>query len=138
MKQGVKAVIMYYGNSIPDALRSAFPHIGLDLERFPYQLSIHFYFFLKMYHITISLLLTNCTDYYNKMENQVRFFQSYAQANGFDPLFAENWYLQSHHKLTATKVHFIILSSSLFCLTFNNRVLIEWHFIMKEVCQKRC
>jgi hypothetical protein len=33
------------------------------------------------------------------------FFENYAKANGFDPLIAENWYMQSPERIESMKVN---------------------------------
>lgn len=49
------------------------------------------------------------------IEFRKKFFESYAQDNGFDPLIAENWYLQPRPKIMAYKVNFFPFLS-FFCI----------------------
>jgi len=78
--QGAQGVLSYYNSSIPKALSSLFPDIGLDITKFHNQLN-----------------------FWDKSDNQLRFFESYADKYNFDPLNPNNWYSQSKRKIMAIK-----------------------------------
>jgi hypothetical protein len=48
---------------------------------------------------------------WRSIENKRKFFENYAKANDFDPHDPENWYKQPHRKISAFKVHSLLLSS---------------------------
>lgn len=55
--------------------------------------------------------------WYSKKENNVRrFFEEYAQSNGFDPLVPDNWYSVSRQSVLDTKV--FIQSNNIIILTY--------------------
>eukprot|EP00026_Physarum_polycephalum_P001724 Phypoly_transcript_01726.p1 GENE.Phypoly_transcript_01726~~Phypoly_transcript_01726.p1 ORF type:complete len:978 (+),score=124.21 Phypoly_transcript_01726:128-3061(+) len=72
-------VLAYYNDSVSKALVYLFPDIGLDPSKF--------------------------ADYSNRnnTENRKRFFELYAKENGFNPLVAHNWYLQTREKIMSSK-----------------------------------
>eukprot|EP00026_Physarum_polycephalum_P001151 Phypoly_transcript_01152.p1 GENE.Phypoly_transcript_01152~~Phypoly_transcript_01152.p1 ORF type:complete len:1060 (-),score=94.29 Phypoly_transcript_01152:294-3473(-) len=77
--KGAASVIYHHDNSLAKALLDLFPNIGLEKSKLAK---------LALWHNT---------------KIQRMFFEKYAKDNKFDPLVAENWYLQSKQDILATK-----------------------------------
>eukprot|EP00026_Physarum_polycephalum_P008136 Phypoly_transcript_08214.p1 GENE.Phypoly_transcript_08214~~Phypoly_transcript_08214.p1 ORF type:complete len:513 (-),score=83.64 Phypoly_transcript_08214:5-1384(-) len=76
---GAQNVLFYYNYSISKALGDLFPEIGINHSRFLHK------------------------SFWNNSENRRKFFEDYANANGFDPLDPENWYSQSSKQIFSFK-----------------------------------
>jgi len=79
LKEGSHKVLSYYGHIVADALCQLFPNIGLNKLKLPSRTPWEF------------------------THNRRKFFENYAAERGFDPLLAENWYLQSGEQILQTK-----------------------------------
>eukprot|EP00026_Physarum_polycephalum_P000822 Phypoly_transcript_00823.p1 GENE.Phypoly_transcript_00823~~Phypoly_transcript_00823.p1 ORF type:complete len:527 (-),score=83.80 Phypoly_transcript_00823:937-2517(-) len=75
--KGSTQVLSFYRSSVPTALMSLFPDIGLDASQFQSS--------------------------WKTVVSRRKFFVSYAKANEFDPLSAENWYAQSRSRIESFK-----------------------------------
>ena len=104
-------MMSYYDcNSIDKALLHLFPDIGLDVAKFrvyqcmSYSLlkSSPFPSVCSPSHSLFYLFIY--TALWRKADNRRRFFETYAQQNGFDPRIAENWYAQQKDKVMTLKV----------------------------------
>jgi hypothetical protein len=104
-------VLAFYRSSVPTALISLFPDIGLDASQFTSITSstvVTHYPLLTLYITTkqdegkciINLFL----DSWRSVGSRRNFFVNYAKANGFDPLVADNWYTHSRSRIETVKV----------------------------------
>eukprot|EP00026_Physarum_polycephalum_P000662 Phypoly_transcript_00663.p1 GENE.Phypoly_transcript_00663~~Phypoly_transcript_00663.p1 ORF type:complete len:1097 (+),score=133.55 Phypoly_transcript_00663:927-4217(+) len=73
-------VLKYYRYSVANALLHLYPNIGLD-----------------------AAVLSRSRDHWKKIQNRKAFFDSFAKANGFDPLVPSNWYQVPQHKIREQK-----------------------------------
>eukprot|EP00026_Physarum_polycephalum_P001474 Phypoly_transcript_01476.p1 GENE.Phypoly_transcript_01476~~Phypoly_transcript_01476.p1 ORF type:complete len:889 (+),score=81.31 Phypoly_transcript_01476:156-2669(+) len=83
--KGADRVMFYHGGEVTQALLDLFPTIGLEKSRFT---------FPKLW---------------KDAENRRRFFEEYAEANGFDPQDSHNWYSQPHTKIMAARGAYKVL-----------------------------
>ena len=90
-------------------IQQIFPEIGLDLSSFAsfpgrkfIMLILFFIFYLNS---SFSFYFgTNIFVVWETVANRRKFFEKFAQNNGFDPHNPDNWYLQAMHKIKDVRV----------------------------------
>ena len=140
--QGGSKVLSFHGNSIQRALHDLFPEIEFDKLRFSsHQSKFHLSFPLFSLSLSLPLHLSSSfsplvyfihVDLWSDTKNRRKFFENYAKDNKFDPLKADNWYLQSTFRIMSIKVP-PSLSSSLHVppspLSLSLSLLPLYHFV---------
>jgi hypothetical protein len=103
--QGHKGVLLYHDRSVTKALLDLFPNIGLEKDKIPIpsisstlspSLSlVDLLPHLSFPHLSSPYLLTKFKDKFRKTKVLLKFFEDYAKALKFDPLFANSSRLSS-------------------------------------------
>lgn len=88
----------YHKGSVAKALVDLFPDIGIERKKMWPKCMLFYLFFLFNSIDVISSAAWHEAKYRRK------FFEIYAKENEFDPLIAQNWYLQPKRKILANKV----------------------------------
>jgi hypothetical protein len=101
--KGAHTVAVFHNNSPHQALLDLFPDIGLIASKFEHYTSILLLFIKNSFaHFVISA--------WQDVNTRRSFFINYAEANGFEPLIPESWYLQPKTRMASVKVHLSLIS----------------------------
>lgn len=103
--QGANGVLQYHNHSVQQALVDLFPAIEFDKSKYISTCMSKFVFGCT----TFCFLTTSLKNYitatsWQDLRDRKKFFEEYAEANGFDPHNPENWYTQTANKIKSSKV----------------------------------
>lgn len=100
---------MHHKDSVTQALLDLFPEIGLEKSKMsPYSMFLVSEFAF-IYFYLFYIYLFPFLGVWHDFKARRRYFENYANEQGFDPLNAEGWQSQPLEKILAAKVLFAFL-----------------------------
>ena len=110
VNQGFRGVLFYHDGSFRKALLDLFPNIGLERSKFQKircmlpSLSLSLFPCSCLFRPPLLFVIVFVIDAWSKPEVRRRMLEQYARKNKFDPLVADNWYMQCALRIQLSKV----------------------------------